>query len=128
MQYFYIDMNLAVKGKTTSMDKIALVVSTYVNITEISKGKPIVTDAIDKNVKQNLIYGLLSVAAILLLTLPLHCLLKRRFKLHERIYDLFTAIDTSEIETELKNLITISNAVQQCHQFKDDVKSNSLDI
>ena len=98
----------------------------YINTTTAKTLKEHIINNIEKSSHSAKVFGIILTICIAPLVIPLFLILRKRFALHERVFDLLTSVDVDEIEKEIKTLIYTSNIVYNYLQYSGALKENML--
>jgi len=100
-----------VQGQTTSLTVIPGIIDSSFN------------DAYKKQV----ILGLVMMVIMLALVIPMCLVLRKRFKTHERMFDLLSSVESEDVAREIQSLLYISNILNNYNESKDKLRLNLLD-
>jgi hypothetical protein len=66
-------------------------------------------------------------AAMIVLIIPMCIILRKRFKTHERVFDLLSSIESEDVSKEIQSLLYICNILSNYNESQEKLKLNVLD-
>jgi hypothetical protein len=124
----YVDMDLTEKSKPTVTDKILYSAIGAVNGVRTKAMRVELEDNFNASIASSQTLKIIVIVCTALLVLPLFCLLKRRYQIHEQIYNLFVSIEAAEIEKEITKQVHFAKVIGNYSNSKEAIKSNILGI
>lgn len=125
---FSVDTTLIFKQK--SYDKL-LIDDLYSNVQNQTAPMSIIYNLINDSFStaytRQVIFGVIFMAAMIVLIIPMCIILRKRFKTHERVFDLLSSIESEDVSKEIQSLLYICNILSNYNESQEKLKLNVLD-
>lgn len=101
--------------------------SVQAQVSDLSVIPGIISSSFSGASTQQVVMGVIFMGLMILLVLPMWVVLRKRFKTHERVFDLLSSIESEDVMREIQILLYISNILNNYDESKEKLKLNVLD-
>ena len=98
----------------------------YMNTSFIKSLVPYITESVSQSDNSTKIFGIAISLSTLLLVIPIALFLRKRFALHEKVFDLMASVDAEAVADEVKSLLYVSNIVNNYQESEQKLQNNVI--